>query len=243
MNKIVGFGLAAAAVVILTVIGIQLIGGSNFGGPPPPPSSSADPSTGSPTSPATPRAIALVVGSRGPGQFLIGELGSYTITITVPAGWGSLGGVPYSVSSADSESPWVDYLAVNDLFADPCDPTHGLRGVGPTADDLVAALSTYPGLTVDGTTAVLVSGYRGTRVQITSTDVDCGSAETKLWTGPPIPGYGRAHPGGGKAVVEYTIVTIGGERLVIARIVPLGAPPERIIESEAIRDSTLIEAR
>jgi hypothetical protein len=55
MSKFVGFGLAAAAVVILAVIGIQLIGGSNPGGPPqdPSPSPSVEPSVAPSAGPST----------------------------------------------------------------------------------------------------------------------------------------------------------------------------------------------
>ncbi len=56
------------------------------------------------------------------------------------------------------------------MYIDPCDPTLQLRDpvVGPTADDLVAALGTVPGWEFSAPTDVEVDGIPGQYVEFVS---------------------------------------------------------------------------
>ena len=181
-------------------------------------------------------------GALNAGSYRITDFEPFSITITVPAAWESLA-VPAMVWSADDEKATVAYFTVDDLFADPCDPAQGYLGVGPTVDDLAAALSTYPGITVNSGTDVTISGFSGTLLDVTSTDVDCGGEDAFMWTTQPGSIDDRPHPGAGSAFQQYLILDVDGERLVIAVGVPSsGVRPERLDEATAIAESTVIEA-
>ena len=153
MNTTAKVILATAAAVFALALGYNYLVAPSVGGPrlfvpEPTPTPVASPSqnpvptlgtgSGAPT-------LEMGSGALNAGSYRITDFEPFSITITVPAAWESLA-VPAMVWSADDEKATVAYFTVDDLFADPCDPTQGYLGVGPTVDDLAAALSTYPGI-------------------------------------------------------------------------------------------------
>jgi hypothetical protein len=241
MNTTAKVILATAAVVLAVVLGYTYLVAPNVGGPrlfgpeptpTPVPTPSPDPI---PT-------LELGAGALAPGSYQITDFEPINITITVPNGWES-NAVPAMVWSVDGQKATVAYFTVDDLFADPCDPAQGSMGVGPTVDDLAAALSTYPGITVNSGTNTTLSGFSGTLLDITSTGVECDGPEAVMWTTQP-DSIERPLPGGGAAFQQVLILDVNGERLVIHSGAPSnGAPSQRIDEAMSIVDSTVIVFR
>jgi hypothetical protein len=238
MNNTVRIALAAAAVVVVALIGYQLLVAPNVGGPPPSPSPSAEPSEAPSEVPSTSGILTLEpeMGALFAGTYVITNVEPYTITITIPDGWESLE-VPAQIWGPGDPKSAVGWYTVDDLFADPCDAAAGYLGVGPTVNDLVEALSTYPGLTVEQTTEATVSGFAGVSVELAETRPDCGGTEPLLL---------RSQPGGvdrpfGSAD-ELIVLDVAGDRLVISQGVGAGAPPDTAEAIQSIIDSTVIEA-
>jgi hypothetical protein len=235
VNKFVGFGLAAAAVVILAIVGIQLIAGSNIGNPPPDPSPSSEPTQLAPTT------LVPDTGLLEPGNYLIADFEPFTVTVTIPAGWESLV-VPAQVWGPGENRPAVGYATVEGLFADACDPSQGFRDAGPTVDDLVQALGEQPGLWIAQTEDIVLSGYEGIRVELTGAGVDCGSSQP-LWMTTQPGSVDRPHPATFWGQSQLTILDVDGNRLVIIATVPANSEPQAASDAEAIINSTVIEAR
>ncbi len=146
MNKFVAIGLGAAAVVVALFIGAQIFGGTTPGGP----------AVRNPIA----KCGAVCCGGRGarfqprfrrgtdlrPGEYFFDHDAIPRVTVTVPVGWEK--NMPdFVIWSVDDNKATLAVMSVNNVYIDPCDPTLQLRDpvVGPTADDLVAALGTVPG--------------------------------------------------------------------------------------------------
>ena len=236
MNIYAKVALATAAVVVAALLGYNYLVAPNVGGPRlfgPEPTPVPTPS------PIPVPTLEMGAGSLSAGSYRITDVDPFSITITVPTGWESLA-VPAMVWSVEDEKAIVAYVTVDDLFADPCDPEQGNLGVGPSADDLAEALATYPGINVNSTTAVTISGFAGTRVDFTSTDVGCPGGDASLWTTQPA-GTDSSHPGAGAGLQQFWILDVDGERLVIAVAAPVSAPPQRLEDVSSIVNSTVIE--
>jgi hypothetical protein len=180
-SNFVRVALAAAALVIVAVVGYQFLGDSNTGGP-------GVTETPQPTaSPAvTPEPSAAVIpplpeGTLTAGTYRLRPFASATMTIdaTVPDG-GWQGGLPQAISGprGNSNGPngvVVGFLKAQTVNSDPCHwdkdgsgsaPQEGDVEVGPTVDDLAEALagsSAYESTTpVDAT----LDGFSGKRLEL-----------------------------------------------------------------------------
>jgi hypothetical protein len=235
MNNTVRIVAAVAAVVILAVIGLNLIGGTTPGGPVQPSPSVAPSSTPEPT-PSEPIVLVPEMGGLFAGQYLITDVAPFTITITIPSGWESLG-VPAQVWGPGADRPTVGYFTLEGIFTDPCDPTQGFRTVGPTVDELVQALTDDPSLNVEQTSTVTASGFEGTQIAVTGAAVDCGSVEP-VWMRTQPGSVDRPRPDVTEPA-QLTILDVAGDRLVIIATGTTGAESAAVA---SIVDSTVIEA-
>lgn len=189
MNTYLKPALAAAAVVIVAVAGIAYVGRPAAGpGGVATPSPSVSPSI-SPE--PTPRGMfdgELPAGSYVTHPFSAPDSG-LRITYTVPAGWTGFGdwallgpngtGAPAGVG--------IGFLMATGLFSDGCHwdqlgngtwPQVGDITVGPSVDDLVAALRVHPDYEVSAPTDAVVSGYPAKRLDLAfPTDVDLTSCD------------------------------------------------------------------
>ena len=132
MNTTAKVILATAAAVFALALGYNYLLAPTVGGPRlfvPEPTPTPVWSSGSgPTRGTGLGAPNLEIGLGGSaGSYRITDFEPFSITITVPAAWESLA-VPAMVWSADDEKATVAYFTVDDLFADPCDPTQGYLG-------------------------------------------------------------------------------------------------------------------
>lgn len=247
MNNLTRLAIAAAAVVVVAVAGYNLLpGGAGPGGPNPTPTPTAGP-TAEPSPTPTPVMTFPALYSThpgggkplAPGDWVITAVEPLRITITVPDGWykGSLEWVVFP----EENSPAVAFMAVDNLYADPCDPAAGFLdpGPGPAVDDLVAALGTVPGIEASEPTSVTIDGYDGKYIVLSKPagDARCsGGVDGALWTtvGEDVPAPG---PGDQRRI---WIVDVDGTRLVVSIAGQQTAEPA-VAAAAAIVNSIQIE--
>jgi hypothetical protein len=175
-NNLVGLALTAAAVVAL-VLGIRFLSAPSVGD--------------NPAATPTPRPSASPISRPGatwpldPGIY---SLPSFPLAITfeVPAGWHSCSDslVEQSVCHTPTDRSFdtrVSFLIVENVVANPCSPGEEPLDppVGPSVDDLVAAISSLDGFEASAPVDVTVDGYHGKRFMLT-TPQDPG-CELETW--------------------------------------------------------------
>ena len=196
MSNALRVAVAAAAVLVVALIGIQLFGGTNVGGPGPSPSQSESPTLAPTPSPsATPAAAFPPAGAMEVGRHsmtLAGVPLSIELTTT---GWTSSGDFGIDKGNFQSGAPDSASLllwpasAPDNVYGDPCAETPLDPPAGPSAAELAVAVSTVAGTElVSGPTAVTVGGYPAQHVVITIPDtIGCAAEQFYLW-------YDSDHP-------------------------------------------------
>jgi hypothetical protein len=251
MNNVARLAIAAAAVVVVAIVGYNLLpGGSGPGGPvaTPAPSPTLTPSPKPEPTPATtfPALFSTHPGGGdplAPGDWIITAVEPLSITVTIPEGWYK-GLIDWAVFPSPENSPSVGFMAVTNLYVDPCDPTKGVlaEAPGPSVDDLVAAMSAVPGIDASAATDATLAGFAGKTLELSraANAEACPPDTDTLW---PVVGeanpalVGAPAPGPGETI-RYWIVDVDGTRLVV-NIVDTGATA-RIAEAQAIVDSIRI---
>jgi len=241
INYAAGIGLAAAAVVVIAIIGYQLLSGPNVGGPNPT-------NTPQPTPAPAPSGAAEelpVSGLLVPGTYTFRPAGGagLSATLTVPAGWYAFERAAV-LKNNSGEPPdgagllsWAGSLNV---FGDPCQWAGSLPDppTGPTVDDLVAALLAQPMREASAPTQIVVDGYSGVALELTvPADLDfagCDSGEFRSWTNAE--GAVRFHQGPGQHDLLW-ILDVNGTRVVIDSGFYDGTSAVDMAELQAIRDS------
>ncbi len=255
MNKIVGFGLAAAAVVLAVFVGAQLFGSPGGGtGGQPTPSATPEP-TPSPLSTAR----SDPDGALAPGTHVIHPLpapdDSLAVTFPVVGGWEAAFGQALLPSGDPGYAPpggmAILFEAVASLNGDPCawSGTDDDVTVGPTVDDLVEALSAQTAYEVSDPVDVTIGGYSGTRVDIiaptepfagqTDDAPECDEGNYRFWS--TTAGDQGIYVQGPADRWQTNILDVDGTRLVIdTRSFPGTSPADRAV-MYAIIDSIVIE--
>jgi hypothetical protein len=143
-----------------------------------------------------------------PGSYVTSAVPPLLITFSVPSGWYK-GDVPFAVWNEASNSS-VAFHSPDNVFADACNPDAGQHEppIGPTVDDLVAALQGMRGVTASAPIEETLSGYAGKRVDLIA-DPAAGCDENALWdfAGFRVPGPG-SHD-------QLQILDVDGTRLVV----------------------------
>lgn len=207
MNSTARIAVAAAVVAVVAAIGYMLIPSSNIGDDQTP---SASPSSSAAADiRLLPSAGRFMEAGRyfisGPyerdGQIARGRWGRFPVDVTVrvPQGWTS--GSPFTGSVGIERSLEADGAGgigprmhlnlwmVNNVIADGCSST-GIAPaevdppIGPTVDDLVAALTSIPEV-VATPADVALDGWDGTRVDLTTREdlTDCEFVRLWNWQG------------------------------------------------------------
>ena len=241
MNQAMRIALAAAAVVAVALVGLTIFRGTNVGGP----GLSAPDATPSPT----PQPQSLVDGPLAAGTYETTPFpppdDAIQFTFTVPGGWSAdLRGPAVYPSTGDGTSgpagAGMVLLQVVGLYADPC---HGNTGepdvqVGPTVDDLAAALANHNAYESTTTTDVVMDGYAGKQIELLlPSDIDfatCDGGQFWVWDSAP---YAQG-PGNRW---NLRILDVEGTRVVILAEDFADTPAGIQTELDAIVDSIRID--
>jgi hypothetical protein len=253
MNTYVKLIAAAAAVVVVALVGYQLLPpGDDISGQP-----TAQPSATTASSPTAAAVHPIVDGPLDAGTYRLRPFPSGTMTIdaTVPGG-GWLGGPPASIGGPVGESNGPNGVAVaffnaQTINSDPCHwdkdgsgraPQEGDIEVGPTVDDLAEALAAAP---YESTTpvAATLGGYSGKRLELQLVP-DPSGCDTWDGAGNQYFVFG-GHDGGQYAqgdanTWQVTVVDVEGTRLIAVLISYAETSSEHLSAAQGILDSVVI---
>jgi hypothetical protein len=250
MNKILGFGLAAAAVVVLALfVGVQLLG-SPDGGTGGQPTLSATPD---PTPEATPEPTPVGLLPEGSHMILDGKADgpapnflSLTVTIPAPDWYGEVGGGEL-VKSDNHEPPdgagmiifvKPEYI----VYGDACKWETTLPdSPATTVDELVAALASQASRDASEPVDITLGGYTGKSITLEVPEgldfTECDPGYGGSWS---CGGDGEApcgyHSGAGEIDTVY-IIDVDGVIVAWNTKHYAGTPAEDVAELEAIVQS------
>lgn len=260
MSPTYKLGAAAAAVIIVAVLGYNLLPRqpSTGGGP----IASESPTAGATVTPtSTPTATGIqeapdTGGPLDPGRWRFHPVPGATLSVVadIPAGWLALEGALGIENAAATNSPpsgiaILFQMPAHGIFSDPChwdfDGTgtseqDGDVNVGPAVADLTGALRANTSFTSSTPAPVAFGSYSGQTLELrfpadldpATCDVEAGQTE----------GVYRVFPDGihsqGKANIwRMSIVDVGGTRIVAMIEYFPGTAPETLAEAEAIVES------
>lgn len=173
MNKILGFGIAAAAVVVALVIGTQLLGPPaprGVGGGP-----SAEPSPTAVPSPSAAEPSSSIEADLDEGPFLYSDEQGITVTVTIPApGWYGEAKGAFLVKNANSHPPDGAYVAgpwmaqgAGYIPGDPCRWLSTMPDTpATTVDEIVAALARQASRDASEPVDITVDGHAGKSITL-----------------------------------------------------------------------------
>jgi hypothetical protein len=241
MNPYLKIGLAAAAVILVAVIGYNLFpaSSSDVGGPTP-----VQPSIGPlPSSSPIPSTPAYVwPGSLEAGTYttrLIWDL-PFDLRFTVPAGWQSR-----DVEVIRDPTLAVAFHLAGNVYSDPCGRVLSDPPIGPSVDDLAEALAAMPGFDTTAPTPVSVDGVAIGRYLEMTVRADAGCTNPGLWADPP-DSYNGAGPvgppswGAEQPHMRIWILDVDGVRLVVSALSSATATAADRAELQAVIDSVRI---
>ena len=259
MNKIVTFGLAAAAVVAAVFIGVQLFSSPDGGtGGQSTPSATPEP-TQEPTPEATPSPSADAFLPEGP--ILIwdpqleaeGPQGGATITVTISArGWQFHDDYQYlqkGTDEVDDAVVWPGSLPPGTglyVYGDPCRWESTMPETpARTVDDIVAALATQPTLDASEPVDVTIGGYAGKAISLhvpeDANDDECDGGEAGMYQVEGVPAGPSLVYGGPGQTNEFWFLDVEGSIvMMLGRYLP-DTPDESVQELRAIVESATFE--
>ena len=259
MNSALRVGLAAAAMVIIAVIAINLLPGSPTPGGTVSPSPSA-PAEPSPEPSSTP--AGLPVGSSfllADGQPSGNEIGSLRMTVTIPApGWFGEPDDGILVKNDDPDPPdgagmivWsgVDHLYV---YGDPCDWS-STRPETPstTVDEVVAALAAQASRDASAPVDITLDGYVGKAITLHVPDdiaysagefTDCDQGKFGSWSMGTTDLSPHRYAQGPGQIDEVWVLDVDGLMVVIDWAYYAGTPQADVDELRAIVESATFES-
>jgi hypothetical protein len=204
--------VAAAAMVLILLVGINLIGpqaqrASTGPGPTSTPTATPTPtSTPAPTPPPQPSASQAFT---GPGTFRLTDGFPVAATIELPAGWGECMNGPLEQSVCGPSETEISFMIIDNVVADPCVDAGLSPPVGPSVDDLVAGISGLNGFTASPPIDVTVDGHPAKEFTVTAP----ASTQCSLftWMGPD-----RTNGVGPAEANRIRVVDVDGTRVLIA---------------------------
>ena len=179
MNPLLKLGAAAAAILVVAVIGYNLLPRQGGVGGPPTPPPTATPTAIPTDSPIATGPVALPSGILSAGRYDM-DLSfidpGLSIVANVPEGWVGHPEIPALTSPAGSnQGILIGFMQADRLFSDPChwdlDGTgspdqQGDVVVGPTAADLAAALQANTSYTTSGHEPTIIGGFPATALEL-----------------------------------------------------------------------------
>lgn len=238
VNNFLKIGLGAAAVVIVAFVGFQLISDPSAGDQSPSPSASSAPTA---AQSAGPSELPLVPDQPlSAGTYSLADGFPVGITFEVPEGWVSCsqGAMDQGVckDSTDTEpGSGVGFVIVDNVVADPCGPASELLDppVGPSVDDLVAAISSLEGFEATASLNLTVDGFSGKQFTVTAPEIEgCGAT----WATST-----RTNGVGPGEINMLRILDVDGVRVVISGAYQPAASEEQLAAIQQVIDSVHIE--
>jgi len=257
MMNAIGYGLAAAAVVIALVVGTQVLGSpepGRFGGPPSTePSATVEPSSAEPTV-AEPSPTAQAGLPVGPHILWEEDDGERSITVTIPApGWyqgkpggGIIGNAPpardFASEDAGMIGPFTGDIYVPD---DPCQWSTTMPDTpATTVDEVVVALRGQAFRDASEPVDVTVDGHAGTSITLHVPDDadfdDCSHGQFCSLTEDTATVCHRYQQFPGQ-VDELWVLDVNGELWVIDATWGDATPAEAVAEVRAMLESMTFE--
>lgn len=261
VNTYAKIAVAAAAVLIVAVVGYNLLptGSTGIGGPAPSASPTVIPAGSPSASPAAQATgpVALPDGILAAGRYRIQEpydLRSTTIVADIPARWVGYpaNGAITSPGSGD-EGVLIAFMQADGLFSDPCQWDLDGTGaydqpgdvvVGPTVDDLVTALKANTFYTSSAATPITFGEFEGQEVELQLPGDDVLSTCDREPGGEP---KGLFYVFSGKLAGWYaqgpdnrwrlSIVDVDGTRLIVMVNYFEGTPQADLTAAQAIVES------
>lgn len=213
VNTYLKFVGAAAALLVVVLVGSSFLPGTGIGGPASPlPTASPGP-TAIPLSTDDSAALAA-------GDYVIAAPFPMRITVSLPAGWhGHVAGPYYADLWTTGPNGGSLYFVRPSVIAiDPCDITKGFADIGgESVADLVSALRNMPGITISNVASTTIAGYRGTTLIVSAPAVldQCTLPADgyTIWRN-PLQGESPNFSAGES--ISFSILDVAGTRLVIA---------------------------
>lgn len=235
-NNLFRFGLAAAAVIVIALVGIRFLPGSGSPGGPPTP-------TPTPTPPAPLPSESLPAGS-----YTVTNAGFTLVpyTFTVPAGWiRDDGGARRGPDPIDSTAVRLSTWIITHVYADSC---HWTGTLVPVADKaaLVAALTAQVGHDHSTPVETTIGGLPATQITLSlDAAFDVGTCDTYLPTGDQgvrlWPDPGPDESGGFLIVPGQTdkafVIEANGQVMVLMTVQRNDSPAADVAELQQILDS------
>jgi hypothetical protein len=244
MQTYLKLGIAAAAVVVVAVVGINLLpsGNGQVGGPAATSTTAPTPSPDRSPGPRPPDWFPPD-GALPPGTYdatLEGVPVSFTVTASDwSSNFGSVGNDHFLEPSGISVAFWEN--APDNTYADPCAHTPLSPKAAHTAAGLIAAVAGMPGVDIVAAPSSVPLGGR-TAETVTfriRDDIDCPPTEFYLWyddaTGGPDGGYVYAAALG--SIHQVWVVDVGDKVVWIDAVTFAGQGPEVAQTLQAFMDS------
>ena len=238
MNTFAKFGVAAAAVVVAALLGFNYFISPNIGDP-----DLEGPSPTPTSAPAEAVQLQSVAGADlEPGLYTLGTGFPVEIAFDLQPGWTSCpDGIDpkeqiicrFPGETTPPAAVYLGFTVIDNVVADPCDDTVLLDPpVGPSVDDLVAAISDLEGFEATAAEDVTVDGFPAKRFTITA-GPECGAA----WVTP----NGAVNGLGADEINDLHVVDINGVRIVIVSAYAVDVDPDELAAVEAVIASLQIE--
>lgn len=232
MNRFMTLSIASAAVLVVAIGGILLLPNGGVGGPGIFPQSS-------PTPVATPILLTTrdTLTKLDAGTYAIEDPFPVRVTVTTPDAW-TMWAFRADVTGLDASSRAAGFglWIADNVFIDPCQPELGELAppVGPSVDDLAAALENLTFYRVTPATDVTFAGLPAKQLEISApTGVSGCGGDTFAWT---TPGGDRKFLSAGEHAV-MTILEVDGTRLIVYAVDFPGASDRDRADLEAVVQS------
>ncbi|MDQ4036163.1 MAG: hypothetical protein M3153_09545 [Chloroflexota bacterium] len=218
MNTTLKFGLAAVVVAVAVLFGLNYLAAPNVGGP----GLTESTPTSEPSAAGSIDFAAQPIGRLEAGDYAFTHLPGIEVVFTASSNW-ERNPPNWVIWTIDDHKATMGASTVDNVVIDPCQPDLGFQdpAVGPTVDDLVAALRAVPGLTLSAPTDVTQDGYSGVRLDYVPPDEfdncldDMGQAILMSVDNSVPADHGFIHAPNGADAVSLYIYDVDGTRVVI----------------------------